>query len=269
MMCGCVFAASLPSSLLLRRQQRLIAGAHGVDEASLDILDGVNRDCFAIINSTPDNSEALRQMKVVYDKAKETAPEELARHLDFNDQVVETSLQTALSPWFRYFLSIDPIDSLKALPHQIPVLAINGSKDLQVPIECLGKLALRVCSICTCVDYPRCCTSSDIVDKALASAGHPRYTTRELKEHNHLFQQLRFVVTALQTQVLSLSTIELLLAHSSHHFLIVCLLLFVFAAECSSGQTGAPQEYSAIPETISPLAVHSITDWLKAEKLLN
>jgi len=36
-----------------------------------------------------------------------------------------------LSPWFKFFLSYDPKENLAKL--KIPVLALDGEKDLQVP----------------------------------------------------------------------------------------------------------------------------------------
>ncbi len=39
-----------------------------------------------------------------------------------------------LSPWLRYFLTYDPTTALREV--RCPVLAINGSLDLQVPPRC-------------------------------------------------------------------------------------------------------------------------------------
>jgi len=38
-----------------------------------------------------------------------------------------------ISPWFRFFVSYDPRDALEKV--SVPVLALNGEKDLQVPFK--------------------------------------------------------------------------------------------------------------------------------------
>lgn len=69
------------------------------------------------------------------------------------------------SPWMRYFLFLDPRPALARV--RCPILALNGSLDLQVDLEQnLG--ALR---------------------ETLAAAGHPDYTLTPYEGMNHLFQR--------------------------------------------------------------------------------
>ena len=75
----------------------------------------------------------------------------------------------------------------------MPVLAIDGSLDLQVPPK------------------------EDLAAIAAALAGNPDVTTTELPGLNHLMQ---------------------------------------------TAKTGAPAEYSMIAETMAPLALKTITDWV-------
>ena len=42
-------------------------------------------------------------------------------------------IANALSPWFRFFLTYDPVPALRGT--HVPVLALNGTKDLQVPYK--------------------------------------------------------------------------------------------------------------------------------------
>jgi fermentation-respiration switch protein FrsA (DUF1100 family) len=69
------------------------------------------------------------------------------------------------SPWFRYFLSYDPRPALQKV--QVPVLALFGELDLQVPPE----------------------QNLPAIRKALEKAGNPDVTVRELPGVNHLFQK--------------------------------------------------------------------------------
>jgi fermentation-respiration switch protein FrsA (DUF1100 family) len=78
--------------------------------------------------------------------------------------VLEPQLRMMESPWFRFFLDYDPLPNLKAL--QVPVLALYGQKDLQVPVK--PNLAL--------------------LKQALQDGGNKNADVRELPELNHLFQ---------------------------------------------------------------------------------
>jgi pimeloyl-ACP methyl ester carboxylesterase len=78
--------------------------------------------------------------------------------------VLEPQLRMMESPWFRFFLDYDPLPHLKAL--HVPVLALYGQKDLQVPVK--PNLAL--------------------LKQALQDGGNKDADVRELPELNHLFQ---------------------------------------------------------------------------------
>jgi hypothetical protein len=72
-----------------------------------------------------------------------------------------------LSPWFRYFIAYDPEPALRRV--RVPVLALNGTRDLQVPA------AENLAGIRT----------------ALAAAGNRDHTEVALDGLNHLFQTAR------------------------------------------------------------------------------
>jgi uncharacterized protein len=78
--------------------------------------------------------------------------------------VLEPQLRMMETLWFRFFLDYDPLPNLKAL--QVPVLALYGQKDLQVPVK--SNLAL--------------------LQQALQDGGNKDADVRELPELNHLFQ---------------------------------------------------------------------------------
>jgi fermentation-respiration switch protein FrsA (DUF1100 family) len=99
------------------------------------------------------------------------------------------------SQWFRYSLSYDPRPTLMKV--RVPVLALNGEKDLQVP--------------------PR--EDLEAIDQALKDAGNKDYKIVTLPNLNHLFQTTK---------------------------------------------TGAPSEYAEIEETIAPIALQTMGDWIVA-----
>lgn len=67
------------------------------------------------------------------------------------------------SPWFRALLSLDPAPFLAKV--RVPVLAISGEKDLQVPADQLS-----------------------LIEAALRRANNPDVTAKLLPRLNHLFQ---------------------------------------------------------------------------------
>jgi len=68
------------------------------------------------------------------------------------------------TPWFRYFLAYDPQPVLTKI--KIPVLALNGSKDMQVAAQ----------------------ANLQGFEKGLLAAGNKHFKTVELPDLNHLFQ---------------------------------------------------------------------------------
>ncbi len=80
------------------------------------------------------------------------------------DAQFETAYRQLTSVWYRYFLTYDPAPALRKLT--CPVLAINGSKDTQVP--------------------PR--QNLPAIRKALEEGGNQHFEAVELPGLNHLFQ---------------------------------------------------------------------------------
>ncbi len=76
---------------------------------------------------------------------------------------VESQLANVRSPWFRHFLDHDPASALRRV--DVPVLALFGELDLQVPPE----------------------VNREPMAEALADAGNEDVTIRVLPNANHLF----------------------------------------------------------------------------------
>jgi pimeloyl-ACP methyl ester carboxylesterase len=76
----------------------------------------------------------------------------------------DAQVRALRTPWMNDFLVYDPLPALREL--DVPVLALNGELDTQVPpAENLGP-----------------------VERALREGGNPDFTVRELEGLNHLFQ---------------------------------------------------------------------------------
>ena len=81
------------------------------------------------------------------------------------DAVIEQQTTQITSPWFRYFLTYDPVPTLERVKQ--PVLAITGAKDLQVPSE----------------------VNLEAIRQALERGGNKNFEVVEMPGLNHLFQE--------------------------------------------------------------------------------
>lgn len=79
--------------------------------------------------------------------------------------LVDQQYVSITSPWFRSFIALDPREALRKVT--VPVLALNGERDLQVPPR---------------LNLPH-------IEAALKEAGNADVTVMELPGLNHLFQQ--------------------------------------------------------------------------------
>lgn len=149
---------------LLADQARLVSLAAGESEASVGESVALNQKLFAILMQQPDDSLAAREMKNLVTTevtaAKTLTEAEKKEHIE----QLPITLRKILNPWFRTFIAWDPAPWLEKV--KCPVLAINGSTDLQVP---------------SAKNLP-------LVEKALRKGGNHHVKIVELKELNHLFQ---------------------------------------------------------------------------------
>ena len=79
-------------------------------------------------------------------------------------EVAEKNAKIATSAWLKYFLALDPAPYLSKVT--CPVLAINGTKDIQVP----------------------CKEDLEVIRTNLEKAGNKHFTIHEFEGLNHLFQ---------------------------------------------------------------------------------
>lgn len=164
-------------------QSALTAKAYGAPDDYIARRKVFDQKLFDAVTSAPSDARALARAErlvaqAVADKIVDPAE-------------AETLPGEATRRWERYFLAYDPAPALTRLT--VPVLALNGSLDVQVPPK-----------------------------EDLAAIGHALKANRdativELPGMNHLLQDAR---------------------------------------------TGAPSEYNDIEETISPVALKLISDWV-------
>jgi pimeloyl-ACP methyl ester carboxylesterase len=158
----------MPSVDLLALQGRLIAEASGVAPDAAKRNAEQSEKILAMVAAGKPDEEikqalrgALEAEFAVNPETKDTPEAERASKID---QLTDQQWAAIGSPWMRRFLAMDPREALRKV--KVPVLALNGERDLQVPPkENLAGIAA-----------------------ALKEAGNAAVTTLELPGLNHLFQ---------------------------------------------------------------------------------
>ncbi|MEW6194208.1 MAG: alpha/beta fold hydrolase [Bacteroidota bacterium] len=149
---------------ILIKQTELILKAEGTKEEELAKQVNRNKKIYNIIANEPDSLTAYHKLEELYNLDFAQMSEEEKKDPTNSRDVFERNVKIILSPWFRFFLKFDPKLYLETVT--VPVLAMNGEKDLQVPPK----------------------ENLSAIDEALKTAGNKNYKIVELPGLNHLFQ---------------------------------------------------------------------------------
>jgi len=172
--------SGVPGDQILLEQRTLIAEAGGASKQEAEKDAVAEQAVLALVVTEKDSPELEKDVR-----------DKLAAFV--KEPELGAQVKTLTSPWFRYFLAYDPAPALRKV--RCPVLALAGSKDLQVP-PAQNLPAIRA---------------------ALQEGGNKNFEVVELPGLNHLFQ---------------------------------------------TAGSGSPTEYGAIEETMSPVALGTISDWI-------
>jgi fermentation-respiration switch protein FrsA (DUF1100 family) len=184
----------IPGSELLILQQEAIGKASGIAEDKLKEATEINQGVYKIVEQSADSATVAKKLtEYLNQKMKENPYMDIPKGSNAEEMIKHQIAQITF-PWLMTFIKYNPAPMLEKV--KCPILAINGSKDLQVPSK---------------VNLPA-------IESALKKGGNTKFTIKELPGLNHLFQ------------------------------------------EC---KTGLPAEYSEIEQTISPLALETMTNWIK------
>ena len=153
---------SLPGTEIIIQQDSLIAVANGAKPETLREERMKQERLFGVITSQKDTSVMRKKLRAdMLSMASQT--NDTTSQAD-KETAIERTITQLTSPWFRFFLSYDPVPALEKV--KCPVLALNGEKDLQVPPDAdLAGIA-----------------------QAVRKGGNRNVTVKKLKDLNHLFQ---------------------------------------------------------------------------------
>jgi len=157
---------AVPGEQTLYLQGEALMRANGASEEAISGNQRIQRAIFDVVKQGLEPDETYRRVVGAIEEEMAKLPEETQQLLsaELTPQAVDAQARAVSTEWFRDFITFDPADALRKV--KVPVLALYGGKDLQVPpgpnVE-----ALRA---------------------AMRRAGNSDLTVVELPGLNHLFQ---------------------------------------------------------------------------------
>ena len=155
----------IPGDELLLLQQELIGRASGESEENLILGKKENTELFEIIKKSTDLDQIKKDLSVHMLASLKENPDSGKPEGVSDEEYVKYTVEQIATPWMVYFIKYNPAIILGKV--KCPVLAINGSKDLQVPAK----------------------ENLTAIQTALAKGGNQKVTIKELDKLNHLFQE--------------------------------------------------------------------------------
>ncbi|MDG3583360.1 alpha/beta hydrolase family protein [Galbibacter pacificus] len=153
---------SLAGDKILLNQQRALAEIRGVDQVKINRLQKVNREAFELVKQNK-NDTVLKEKMIAYIQEISKNDPDKPKDMTY-EKYVSAQVNSILRPWMINFLRYDPKVYIRKV--KCPVLALNGSRDLQV----LAKENLPKWK------------------KVLVESGNKNVTIKELPDLNHQFQ---------------------------------------------------------------------------------
>ena len=149
---------------VVQRQSIEIDRAAGLAEPVIAMQRELLGRLFELVRAKADSAQVHAEMGRLAAPHLEAAPDSIRTAMEtVRDECLQGAKAMAV-PWFHYFMDYDPRVALRQV--KVPVLVLNGEKDLQViPDQNLPE-----------------------IEKALAEAGNADVTVRRLPGLNHLFQ---------------------------------------------------------------------------------
>lgn len=149
---------------LLLLQQQLVKKASGISDEDLADSQAFYKGLFEIITDVKNETEMQTAFDNYLKLATQKMPEAEKGGMT-NADFIKLMDRQMLSPWMKYFLRYDPAPALEKVT--IPVLALIGEKDLQVPPK----------------------ENLQAIKTALEKGDNKKNTLKELPNLNHLFQE--------------------------------------------------------------------------------
>jgi pimeloyl-ACP methyl ester carboxylesterase len=123
-------APGVPMHELLLRQSADIIRQRGMEEEYIKAASDFNRIFYTTILADKKNKLTVASLYQKMSPLMSALPEATKEALEMSETGLMQQCYTFMMPWMRYFIKIDPKPYLKKV--KCPVLAVNGSQDIQV-----------------------------------------------------------------------------------------------------------------------------------------
>ncbi len=161
------------TSELLEQQSVDIMASLGIPNNNLEQYRLLYRQLISTIANEPDSVKAFDNSIAIFNNWQKGKSEAVVkRTTNVSDEksksvFLKEFIQQLSSPWYNYFIKFDPADYLSRV--DCPVLALNGSKDIQVASK----------------------QNLDAIKMALEKNNNKNFKTMEMPGLNHLFQHCK------------------------------------------------------------------------------
>ncbi|MBI3408689.1 MAG: alpha/beta fold hydrolase [Planctomycetes bacterium] len=183
----------LPGADITAMQTKFLLKGAGLSEKMLTWSRDLQKRIIEVMHEKIDDAEVASRVKVMVAEELEKLDEKDRKLAEKSKGQLQGQLSKDALRWSRFFLVYDPRPALRKVT--VPVLAVNGEKDFQVPPK----------------------ENLSEIEKALKEGGNKDFTIKEFPNLNHLFQTCK---------------------------------------------TGNITEYGAIQETIAPVVLEFVAEWI-------
>ena len=149
---------------ILLTQTEAMEKLSGVKEEEIKKGLEIDKKMYDIIKGDKDSVQTVEELRKVFDESYNGLSSEQKKQAGDPEAAFANVRKQLMSPWFRYFAGSNPYPVLEKV--KCPVLAIDGSKDVQVLPE----------------------QNLSAIKNALQKGGNKSFEVKELPGLNHLFQ---------------------------------------------------------------------------------
>lgn len=153
---------------IISEQSQLIAKANGATDDEIKHMNNLNQKAFSAIKTGKGWEELQKDVRKDISDSYDKLPDAQKKLIKDKNSYIENTMKQLTasyeSKWFRYFITYDPQTILKKTT--VPVLALFGGKDLQVPAA----------------------SNVPLMESALKQAGNKNYQIKVFPDANHLYQ---------------------------------------------------------------------------------
>lgn len=154
----------IPIRELMLEQTEAVLMAEGYKMDLVKKSVETNKRIYDIVIKNQNSKKLKKKLGKEYENIIEGLSEYEKEKLGFNQITLQQNLNVLASPFYRYFLAFNPEDYLSDI--QCPVLAINGTKDVQVLYQ----------------------SNLENIEKTLSKAENQNFETIAFEGLNHLLQ---------------------------------------------------------------------------------